>query len=335
MADLDKIDIKLLAILEEDGRQSLSQIAKKLNTSQQVVSYRIKSLEKRNIIGGYYTFINFLRLGYTSFRTMISFSNINKTKHKEIISFLMDHPNVLWLVDCSGRWDLIINFLAKNIIQYESMFNEFRKMFPDQIQNYDILPTVEVSYFGRDYIMKKHRDLRKSSLLGKEYGTDSLDLLNYNILKMISKNARIPAVEIANKLKVSPNTVILRLNELKRTGMIQGYTTLLHLDYTGYSSYKALIKIFNTTEEKENAIINNLRSNVNVVGFVKLVGSWNFEIEFEVETNEQMIELTRDIRDRFRDNIKEFEIIQLLHEYKYDFFPGDLLEDNPKKSNKK
>lgn len=54
MSNLDKTDLKLLQVLEEDARQTLSQIAKKLKTSQQVVSYRLKSLEKRGIVGGYY-----------------------------------------------------------------------------------------------------------------------------------------------------------------------------------------------------------------------------------------------------------------------------------------
>ena len=62
MEKLDKFDLKLLAEIENDARQTLSQIAKKLKTSQQVISYRIKSLEKRKIVGGYYTIINITKM---------------------------------------------------------------------------------------------------------------------------------------------------------------------------------------------------------------------------------------------------------------------------------
>ncbi len=115
---LDNFDLKLIQELENNARQTTSQIAKKLRSSQQVISYRIKQLEKRKIIGGYYTIINITKLGYTSYRTLIRLSNINEQKHNEIISYLENHGNVLWVVDCGGRWDMLVNFLAKNAIQY-------------------------------------------------------------------------------------------------------------------------------------------------------------------------------------------------------------------------
>ena len=59
MVQIDKIDLKLLSELEDNSRQTLSQISKKLKTSQQVVSYRINALEQKKVIGGFFTIINF------------------------------------------------------------------------------------------------------------------------------------------------------------------------------------------------------------------------------------------------------------------------------------
>ncbi len=75
-------------------------------------------------------------------------------------------------------------------------------------------------------------------------------------------------------------------------------------------------------------MINYLKANICVVGVIWLVGIWDFEIEFEIENKEQMFKLTREFRDKFKEVIKEFEIIPLFHEYKYNFFPGDLLKNN-------
>ncbi len=133
------------------------------------------------------------------------------------------------------------------------------------------------------------------------------------------------SVEISQKIKVSPNTVMLRLKELKKTGLIQGFKPLIHLEKTPFSGYKALVKFQNINEQKEKEIQNYLKTDINVVATIKLIGLWDFEIEFEVETKEQMLELTRKFRDYFKDIIKEFEVIPLFHEYKYNFFPGDLL----------
>ncbi|HJX50243.1 MAG TPA: Lrp/AsnC family transcriptional regulator [Candidatus Nanoarchaeia archaeon] len=324
MVKITKYDLKLLAELEEDSRQTLSQIAKKLNTSQQVISYKIKSLEKNKIIGGYYTIINLTKLGYTSYRTMIRLSNINEQKYKEIIDYLIKNTNVLWLVDCGGRWDLLVNFMAKNIIQYDILIKEFKNKFPKQIQNYDVLTTIEVVYFGRDYFIKK-REIKQHPYFGREFKSTNLDQTNLKILNLISENARMNAVEISQKINTSPNTVISRIKEMKKHGVIQGFKPLIHLENTNYSGYKSLIKFQNITEEKEKEVIDFLKINIHVVGMIKLVGLWDFEIEFEVENKEQMLEFTRNLRDKFKEVIKEFEVIPLFHEYRYNFFPKDLL----------
>lgn len=326
---LDNFDLRLISELESNARQPLSKIAKRLRTSQQVISYRMKSLEKREIIGGYYSIINISNLDYTIYRTLIRLTNITEEKHKEIINYLMKHGNVLWLVDCGGRWDLLVNFMAKNIVQYNELIRNFRKKFPSQIQNYDVLTIIEIIYFGRNYFINKSRSINQPLYSVGRVGIiekTKLDEIDLKILKELSENAMINAAEIADKIKISPNTVILRMKELQKKEIIQGYKPLIHLDKTLYKGYKALIKFQNITEEKEKESINYLKMNINIVGIIRIVGAWDFEIEFEVETQDQMIKITREIRDKFKDIIKDFELLPLYHEYRYNFFPRDLLE---------
>jgi len=322
---MDKIDLKLLTVLEQDARQTLSQIAKNLKTSQQVISYRLKVLEKINIIRGYYTIINITKLGYTNYRVMLRLSNINSIKHREVIQYLISHPNTLWIVDCGGRWDLLVNFTARNAIHFNNILREFKDKFPEQIQNYDILTTIEVIYFGRDYFIKTNREIKALPYFGREEEIKIPDKKNLQILSFLSENARMGSVELSKKLNISPNTVMLRIKDMKKSGLIQGFKPLIHLENTQYSGYKAAIKFQNITEDKEKQIINYLKTNVNIVAIIKLVGIWDFEIEFEVENKEKMLELTRSFRDYFKDIIKEFEVIPLFHEYKYNFFPRSLL----------
>ncbi|MBW2990826.1 winged helix-turn-helix transcriptional regulator [Candidatus Woesearchaeota archaeon] len=327
MSKLDKVDLKLLGELENNARQTLSQIAKKLGTSQQVVSYRINSLLKRNVLYGFHTVVNFAMLGYTSYRTMIRFSNISDQKYKEIINYLLKHPNVLWLVGCGGRWDLLVNFTAKNVVQYNEFLRELKNKFPDQIQNHDILITIGGTFFGRDYLNKKIREIKPVIYFGHEFKPAKVDNTDLKILELISENARMSSVEIANKLGISPNTVILRIKNMKKTGLIQGFKPSIQVGNTKWAAYKALIKFQNITEKKELEIMNYLQTNVNVIAILRLIGPWDFEIEFEVETKEDLLKLTRDVRDKFKEVIQGFEILPLYREYKYNYFPRDTLKE--------
>lgn len=322
---LNKGELKLLAELENDARQPLSQIAKKLNISQQLLSYRMQRLKNRGVLFGFYTMIYFTMLGYTRYRTMVRLSSISKQKYKEIISCLMHHSNVQWIVECGGRWDLIINFMAKNIIQFDSFLTEFKTKFPEQIQNYDVLIGVEVLELGRDYFTKRKRGSKVLSYFGRKYKPIKYDKTDLKILDLISENARMNSVEISEKIGVSPNTVILRIKNMKEKGIIHAFRPLIHLENTPYSTYKAPIKFQNIIKQKEDEMLNYLKKNINIVAINKLIGQWDFEFEFEVDSKEAMLDLTRNFRDKFKDVIKEFELIPLFHEFRYNFFPRDML----------
>ena len=322
---LTRSDLKLLAELENDARQPLSQLAKKLKISQQLLSYRLQSLQKRGVLYGFYTMINFTMFGYSRYRMMLSISNFSKEKVERIVAYLMHHPNVQWFVECGGRWDFIINFMAKNVIQLDNFLKEFKEKFPEQIQNYDILTPIEIIELGRTYFTKKVRKSDILSYFGREYKPVKVDKVDLKILSLLSENARMNSVEMSEEIGVTPNTIILRIKNLRKKRIIHAFRPLIHLENTPYSTYKFPIKFQNFTEKKEREIIDYLKKNVNVIALIKFIGQWDFEIEFEVDSRELLLDLTRGFRDKFKDVIKEFEIIPLFHEYRYNFFPGDML----------
>ncbi|MBI5803742.1 Lrp/AsnC family transcriptional regulator [Candidatus Pacearchaeota archaeon] len=322
---LDKKDLKLLYELEKDARQPLTQIAKKLKTSQQVVSYRLQQLQENKVITEFYTMINFAKLGYSSYRTMIKLENISDESHAKLIKFLESHSNVLWLVECGGKWDLIVNFLAKNPVQYNGFLSEMQRKFKKIIQDYDLLLTIEGIYRGRNYLSEERRLVREQPYFGREVSQEKIDKTDLRILSYLSENARANSVEIGEKLNLTNNTIISRIKELNKKEIIQGFKPLIHLEKIGYQSYKALIKLRVIDVEHEKKIIDSFDSNVNVVGILKMIGMWEFEIEFEIQSREEMLKLSREIRTKFKGVIKEFEILPLYHEYKYNFFPRDLL----------
>jgi len=79
---LDKKDKKILYYLDFDSRQTLSQLAKKVGLSKQVIDYRIKSLVKRKIISQFYTVINISKMGYGQYKFYFKFQNVNLKKKK-------------------------------------------------------------------------------------------------------------------------------------------------------------------------------------------------------------------------------------------------------------
>jgi len=323
---LTQSDLNLLAELENDARQPLSKLAHKLKISQQLLSYRLQALKKRKILGGYFTQINFYMMGYTKYRTLVRISNYTQQKEKEIVNYLMAHKNVQWIIECGGKWDFLINFVAKNVVQYDNFLMEFKNRFPRHIQNFDIFIVIEWIELGRGYFAQSRREVKKLSFFGRDYEQAKVDHTDLRILDLLSENARMSSVEIAKKIGVSPNTISSRIRSLCAKGVIRAFKPLIHLESTGFMAYKLLFKFQNYTGKIEKEIIGYLKTDARVVAIVKMIGQWDFEIEFEVDSRQSMLDLIRSFRDRYGSIIKEFELIPLFHEHKYNYFPRDLID---------
>jgi DNA-binding Lrp family transcriptional regulator len=317
-------DLNLLAELEDNARQPLSRLAKNLGISQQLLSYRLQVLKKRKILGGYYTQINFPMLGYTKYRTLVRISNYTQQKASEIIGYLKSHKNVQWIIECGGKWDFLINFIAKNVVQYDNFLRDVRNVFPRHIHSYEVFIVIEWIELGRAYFTRS-RKIKEMTYFGRDYEQAKVDRTELQILNLIAENARTPSAEIAEKIGVSPNTVSSRIKNLCSRGIIRAFKPLIHLENAGFMAYKLPFKFHSYTDEIERELIDYLKTDVRVVAIVKLIGHWDFEIEFEVDSQESMLDLVRSVRDKYGSIIKEFELIPLFHEHMYNFFPRDLM----------
>ncbi len=84
---LDKKDRDILYQLDLNSRQSFNQVAKKVRLSREVVQYRVRQLEKKGVIRGYFTLIDTSKLGYINFRLFIKFQHDTPNEEKQIIRY--------------------------------------------------------------------------------------------------------------------------------------------------------------------------------------------------------------------------------------------------------
>ena len=74
LSDKDK---EILFELSLNARATITQLAKKVKMSKQVVSYRINLMEKNKVILGYYAITNAYMLSKTHFRVFLKYHPIN------------------------------------------------------------------------------------------------------------------------------------------------------------------------------------------------------------------------------------------------------------------
>lgn len=104
---LDDIDNKIIAILKENARTPLSEIATRINRSRTAVQARVTKLETTGLILGY-TIRQMNRDENTQTRAMVTIYLHERLESDELMSILHSYPEVRSCHRVSGDADLLV-----------------------------------------------------------------------------------------------------------------------------------------------------------------------------------------------------------------------------------
>src|SRR3989344_5416549 len=104
--DYDELDYEILKIVTTNGQTPITEIAKKIKRTPKAALYRLKKLEKKKIIMGYYALIDETKLGYVFYK--IDFYLNDMTRLKEMNEYAKQHKNVVYRMRTIGGPDFEI-----------------------------------------------------------------------------------------------------------------------------------------------------------------------------------------------------------------------------------
>ncbi|MDD3224559.1 MAG: Lrp/AsnC family transcriptional regulator [Clostridium sp.] len=122
---MDKIDLKLIELLQKNARYSLKYLAKEVFLSTPAVSSRILKLEEAEIITGYSAKVDPLKLGYN----IKAFVNLEMSPRKkpEFYPFIEQCPNVLECNCVTGKYSMIITVAYHTTLELDALIGELQK----------------------------------------------------------------------------------------------------------------------------------------------------------------------------------------------------------------
>jgi DNA-binding Lrp family transcriptional regulator len=121
---MDSTDMQLLALLRQDARTTVATLATKLGVSRGTVTNRVKKLEDEGVITGYT-----VRLRPDSQPQEITAwmsITVDGNQTREVIAHLLGEPGVAGLHDTNGRWDLLAELRAANLVELAATLERVR-----------------------------------------------------------------------------------------------------------------------------------------------------------------------------------------------------------------
>lgn len=132
--ELDEIDIKILKLLSQNGKISLLEIAQKFDLTSMAVIYRIKQLEKKNVIIDYKALIDYTKLGYEYYKVDLEIEDISKLK--QLQHFARQHPNIIYEDKTIGGSDFEFDAELKSYDEFYKLIEEIKRRFPGIVRTY-------------------------------------------------------------------------------------------------------------------------------------------------------------------------------------------------------
>lgn len=129
---MDKIDEKLIDLLQHNARYSLKQLAEKVFLSSPAVSSRIEKLEKEGIIIGYQAKIDPIKLGYhiTAFINL----EMNPKQKNVFYPFIKSCPNVIECNCITGAYSMLLKVVYPSTMELDTFIGQLQKFGNTQTQ---------------------------------------------------------------------------------------------------------------------------------------------------------------------------------------------------------
>jgi|TARA_Y100000310_G_C20651938_1_gene799913 DNA-binding Lrp family transcriptional regulator len=316
---LDSKDKKLLLAMDMSARQTDSSIAKIVGLSKQLANYRIRRLEKQEIIKSYYPVIDHTKLGLQLYRIAIKLGNATKEKEQEIINYLEDKSS--WIVSVLGEYDIWMAIYAKNEFEFMKQWNKFYEKYGYYVESRWISLMTNFSIFERSFIYPKSKNRDRKFVLGEDPGFIKLDKVDLKIVRELTKDSRQSSLEISKKIGQTERITRYRIKKLEEKKVILGYRPFINTSKLDLKYYKLFIGLKDTKKRDLSRISTYIKHNPNVVYSTYALGGYDFEIEVQFHNSNELVEFITKLKEIFPTNIRNISHMEYIKEFKITYYP--------------
>ncbi len=310
---------KVLSGLELNAREPFSKIARATKVSEQLVKYHVHRAKEEGFISGFHPIFVPESLGFTMYIVYLRFFGASRADELKWQASCARIRGVMVIAQSFGRWNGFVAVWARNPGQLESVITEISQSMAGKIEEMQITTRLNSHYATLSILHDSTQKICRS--LSTTSSESTLDQKDYKILRCLADDARISAASISEKISLSPTAVISRIQKLEERKIINGYRAMFKYSKLGYTQFSVLFKLV----QPSSALCNKIMKGLFETGCVHLVtrylGFADFDARCYARSLEELDSLIAGIRDKFVNDILQFEIVPLLSMRYVDHLP--------------
>ena len=315
--NMEKLDLKnrkILYHLDLNSRQSFSQVGKKVGLHKDVVAHRVKILQEKGIIVRFNTLIDNLKLGYSCMRFYFNYQYITPEIKKEIIDHFVNFNRTQVVASPEGGVELVVFMLAKNISEIHSFWQKTLSKYRDYFAEQIIAPYIGENIYAKSFLLDE-KDDRTNLIVRRGGELVDYDDLDFQILKLLAWDSRIPTIDIAKKLNLTAATIGKRIKRLIELGVILKFHITINWELIGYNWFK--VDLYLKDYNKIHQIVKYLETNPHLSYMDKTFGYADLELEMIVDNVDQLKQIIEDISIKFPNIIRNYMYFRVVKSHKW------------------
>lgn len=323
---MDVKDRKILYELEQDCRQSTALIAKKVGLSKTAVVHRIAKLKERRIIDDFSTITNGHKLGRHIYTVLLNMQGASNGKKEQILEYVKSLPHVGWCIQVFGNWDLVFAVLAQHVIELQQVIDRIEQDWGDYVKEREIMHNTATHAFPHKYLYenthvkeKMYYDYYDIFHEPAKLSTNDLAILNE-----VKKKPQSQIIEIAQTIKLSPDTVKRSLKRLSEEQVIMRHKAHINALELGYQWNIVLLSLKSLSKIQRSKLTEFVKTHPNMVFMVDCVGKWNCLLNIHAENSKQFKEILWEFRHTFEDTIKNEQVLSVASKQKHFYNPVEV-----------
>ncbi len=327
---MPKIDRNLIFIYSNNARCKIKEASNMLNKSPQRLKYSIKVLEKEEILYNLHSVFDYSYFGLILFKVYFKGGYISEKDKDEIIKKLSQNPYITSIYELSGQYDLVVEVASPNPSRFNKVIKKVAKL-ATTLNNYKIILNLVTHIYPNLYLLDKQKlaiTVNHDTVIGGDRKTEIFTVNELKIIKNLAENPKIRKTTLAKLSDINVKTANSIISDLTKRKILRGFRYKINPNKLNLLKYRLFLKLHNLDHETEAKITKYMEKQNEIVQMHKTVGDWDMEIDIETRNKIKLRRLVINIREKFKELIENFDIIEFYDYYKKSTLPRYLFEEN-------
>lgn len=310
---------EILTCVQHRADRPVAELAKLTNLREHSVRYSLHRLIEDGIISRR-AYIDIYRIGYSKHAFFFSLSVSKAQARKDILAYLLKHPRIAYLAEVGGDFRFKVDICTRNQVELHHFLTEFADRFGNILREKAFVQLLEQIEFSVKCISTKTFPIL-SLRMGTYESAESVDMIDHQILVLLSEINERSFSELARTLNMSLSSLQYRIEALQKKKVLLGFRYVVNGALFGLHDYFHLLYVKGMRSNIKRKLLNFCTKHRDIRYFVPCIGAWDFEVGSNVESPEHAAEIADELYEIGGEAMLRVETLPLFRYMKVSNYP--------------